>query len=264
MNILQRITFLLFILCLLSFTDEDWGRTGHRATGAIADQYLTEKAKQAVDSLLDGQSLAFVSTFADEIRSDTTYNKYAPWHYVNFPFNSNYDEHPKSEKGDIFVAINTCIAVLKDKNSTKNEKAFYLKILVHFIGDLHQPLHVGIAEDRGGNRFQVQWFDKGTNLHRVWDEEIIESYQMSYSEFADNANRLSKNELDLIQSGTIKDWMYESRALCVTIYENTASGDNLGYRYMYEYVDVVRSQLQKAGVRLATLLNDIFDGAENN
>ncbi len=237
---------------------DDWGRTGHRAIGEIAEKHLSKKAKRQIAKLLNGQSLAFVSTYGDEIRSDDQYRKYAPWHYVNFPFDSTYDEHPKSEKGDLYVAIHKCMEVLKDENASKDKKAFHLKLLVHFVGDLHQPLHVGMADDRGGNQFQVQWFNKGTNLHRVWDEEIIDSYQMSYSELADNRAVLSETQLEAVKSGTVKDWMNESRALCIKIYDTTNKGDKLGYHYMYDYVPVVRSQLQKGGIRLAVLLNEIF------
>jgi hypothetical protein len=257
----MKTTFLIAVLLVFSsvkLTAEIWGPTGHRATGEIASRYLSNKAKRQIDALLNGQSLAMVSTYADEIKSDDRYQEFGPWHYVNFPFDSNYEAHPKSEKGDIYVAINRCISILKDTKSSETDRVFYLKMLVHFIGDLHQPLHIGIEDDRGGNRFQVQWFDEGTNLHTVWDSEIIETYNMSYTELAENCERLSKEEIKEIQAGTVRDWMYESRELCLEVYKNTKSGENLKYRYMYEYSGIVRSQLQKGGIRLAKILNEIF------
>ncbi|PVW16347.1 S1/P1 nuclease [Marixanthomonas spongiae] len=237
---------------------EDWGRNGHRATGEIAENYLTKKAKRHIEQLLDGQSLALVSTYADEIKSDSKYRKYGPWHYVNFPFGATYETHPKNEKGDIITAIHESVEVLKDEEASKKDKVFYLKMLVHLIGDLHQPLHIGQAIDKGGNDFQVQWFKKGTNLHKVWDSKMIAEYKMSYSELAANQKELSKKELKQIQQGTIEDWMYESRALCENIYDNTKVGQKLWYPYMYNYMDVLRMQLQKGGIRLAEVLNDIF------
>lgn len=238
--------------------DTDWGRTGHRATGEIASSHLSNKAGRAIHKLLDGASLALVSTFGDEIKSDERYGDYWTWHFVNFPFGSDYNTHPKSEQGDIIQAINTCIAILKDDNATKEEKVFHLKMLVHFIGDLHQPLHVGMAKDKGGNDFQVRWFDEGTNLHTVWDTKMIESYNMSYSELAANSRQLSSAQLDIIQQGNVLDWMKESRELCEDIYANTKVGEKLGYNYMYKYVDVAKFQIQKGGIRLAKILNDIF------
>ncbi|MCW5520258.1 S1/P1 nuclease [Aureitalea sp. L0-47] len=237
---------------------DDWGRTGHRATGEIATTHLSNKAKKAIDALLNGESLALVSTYGDEIKSNDRYGKYWAWHFVNFPFGSRYETHPKSERGDIIRGIDTCVAVLKNENSSKEEKVFHLKMLVHFIGDLHQPLHVGQASDKGGNDFQVRWFDEGTNLHTVWDTKMIESYNMSYSELAANRKRLSKRQILEIQKGTVIDWMYESRALCEDIYANTKVGEKLSYNYMYKYVDVAKFQMQKSGIRLAKMLNDIF------
>lgn len=251
---------IILLALLISFTSQadDWGKTGHRTTGAIAEQYLSKKARKAIEKLLDGESLALVSTFADDIKSDTLYRKYGPKHYVNIPFDSTYEEHPKSERGDIIEAIDTCIATLKSKTATKEEKAFQLRMLVHFIGDLHQPLHTGLSEDKGGNDFQVQWFRDGTNLHRVWDSQMIDSYGMSYSELAVNMPKLSKKERKAMGSGTHRDWLEDSRVLVKDIYANTKKGEKLSYRYMYDYFDKLRGQLQKGGVRLAALLNEVL------
>lgn len=236
----------------------DWGKTGHRTTGAIAEQYLSRKARKEISKLLNGQSLALVSTYADEIKSDNAYRSFGPWHYVNVPFDKTYNSHSKNDRGDIIQGIARCVKVIKDINSSQEDKAFYLKMLVHFIGDLHQPLHAGIAEDKGGNDFQVQWFREGTNLHRVWDTQMIEHYNMSYSELAITMPKLSKKQVKLLQAGTVQDWMDDSRILVKDIYKNTKKGEKLGYRYMYTYFNPLRTQLQKGGIRLAGLLNELF------
>ncbi len=249
----------VFLVSFIGYCAEDWGPTGHRTVGAIAESYLSPEVKQIIDDILDGQSLALVSTFADEIKSDDRYKEFSPWHYVNFPFDSTYEKSPKSEKGDIIVAIKKCVEVLKNKEATKDDKAFYLKMLVHFMGDLHQPLHIGLADDRGGNTFQVQWFNEGVNLHWVWDEKIIEKFGMTYTELAQNTQKLSQEELDSIQKGSVEDWMYESRTLCLDVYDHTKVGEKLSYEYMYRYTHVVRNQLQKGGIRLGAMLNSIFN-----
>jgi len=258
MKFSQILLLVIIIGVTSSFAKNDWGKTGHRTTGEIAEKHLSNKAKKEIKKLLGGYSLAFVSNFGDEIKSDNKFRKFSPWHYVSFPFDSDYDSHPKSKKGDIIVGIQTCIDVLKNKNSTQEDKVFYLKMLVHFMGDLHQPLHIGLAEDKGGNDFQVRWFNSGTNLHVVWDSKMIDDYGMSYTELADNRRPLSKQQLAEVQNGTVKDWMYESRELCKDVYKNTEIGEKLRYRYSYIYMDTVRFQLQKGGIRLAVLLNDIF------
>lgn len=258
---MKKFIILFIVLFLVPKTinaSNDWGKTGHRVTGEIAQKYLTKKTQRVINELLNGQSLAFVANYADDIKSDKEYRSYGPWHYVNFPFDSTYEQHPKSEKGDLIMGINTCVAILKNENASREEKIFHLKMLVHFIGDLHQPLHIGLADDKGGNDFQVLWFKDGTNLHRVWDYHMIDDYDMSYTEFAENAENLSKNKLQQFQAGTVIDWMYDSRDLCKQVYANTEIGDKLSYRYSYDYMNVVRTQLQKGGIRLAVLLNDIF------
>ncbi len=252
------IVLLVFIFSNGLKASEDWGKTGHRAVGEIAGKYLSKKAGKEILKLLDGHSLAFVANYGDDIKSDHQYDSYGPWHYVNFPFGEKYETYPKSEKGDIIQGIEKCIAVLKDDNSRKEDKVFYLKMLVHFMGDLHQPLHIGIEEDKGGNDFQVLWFKKGTNLHSVWDSKMLDSYEMSYSEVATNTDVLSKEQVEAIKKGNILDWMYDSRALCENIYAHTEIGEKLSYNYMYEYMDTMRSQLQKGGIRLAKLLNEIY------
>lgn len=252
------LAFLLIAFQTTVFAD-DWGKTGHRAVGEIAEQYLTPKTKKAVSELLDGHSLAFVANYGDDIKSERKYDKYGPWHYVNFPFSERYENFPKDKKGDIIHGIETAIDVLKNKNSSREDKVFYLKMLIHFIGDMHQPLHLGLAEDRGGNRIQVRWFNQGTNLHTVWDSKMLDSYQMSYTELAENADVLTKKQLEEIQKGTVLDWVYEIRELTQEVYNSAKDGDKLSYRYMYDYMNPLRSQLQKGGIRLAVLLNDIFD-----
>lgn len=235
-----------------------WGKTGHRVTGEIAQTHLSSKAKRAIKELLDGQSLAVASTYADEIKADKNYNQYIPWHYVNFPMDKNYQDQPISEQGDIIVGINSCIAVLEDGNATKMDKIFHLKMLIHFIGDLHQPLHIGLAEDKGGNDIQVQWFYNGSNLHKVWDSKIIDHYNMSYSEWAMNLDTLSRKKVKQFQEGTVLNWVSESRTLAKKVYASVKIGDKLGYRYSYDYLDEVKGQLLKGGLRLAKVLNDIY------
>ncbi len=254
--------FVFLLIFVLSYPinaiADDWGKTGHRVIGEIAEKYLDPKTKKAISELLDGHSLAFVSNYGDDIKSDRKYDSYGPWHYVNFPFGGKYETHPKSEKGDIVQGIQTCVNVLKSKSSSKEDKTFHLKMLVHFLGDLHQPLHIGIEDDKGGNDFQVRWFNSGTNLHTVWDSKMLGSFDMSYTEVAANADKLSKEQVKEIQKGSVLDWVYDSRALCEDIYANTEVGEKLGYNYMYDYMDPLRAQLQKGGIRLAAMLNDIF------
>ena len=255
---MKKSLFLLLLFPVIVFGNMAWSKTGHRVTGEIAQNYLTGKAKRALDNLLDGHSLAFVSTFADDIKADRTYSKYTAWHYVNYPLGMSYKDSEKSEYGDIVMAIEECINKVKDENNTKEDRVFHLKMLIHFVGDLHQPMHASRAEDKGGNNIQVQWFGEGSNLHRVWDKNLIESYGMTYSELAAELIDVDRKERKAIQEGTIYDWVDESHKICAKLYDSVEIGEKLGYRYSYDYNELLFKQLQKGGLRLAKVLNDVF------
>lgn len=260
MNAKILLSLVLFLSTTISFgSNPPWGQTGHRTTGKIAENHLSRNAKRQVNKLLKGESLAFVSTFGDEIKSDKKYNELYTWHYINMALDSQYEDSEKNPQGDLVTGINKCISVLKNKNSTQEDKIFYLKMLVHFMGDLHQPMHIGRKEDKGGNTIQVQWFGNGSNLHRVWDTDMIEEWKMSYLELAENTEELSKLQIKSIQKGTVVDWVNDTHKLSKIAYASVNTGEKLRYRYSYDHFKTVRKQLQKGGIRLAKVLNDIFD-----
>ena len=97
---------------------------------------LSRRARKAITDLLGGESLAEVANYADEIKSDPRYRKYSPWHYVNFAPGKTYSEDPPNPDGDLIMAIERCIAVLEDGESSREDRIFHLKLLIHFIGDL--------------------------------------------------------------------------------------------------------------------------------
>ena len=254
------IFFVVLLVHTVTNANLVWGKKGHRVTGHIAEQHLTKKARKKINKLLDGHSLAFVSTYADEIKSDRSFSEYSPWHYVNYPLGTLYKDSEKSEHGDIVAAIATCQAVIKDANSSKDDKIFHLKLLVHLIGDLHQPLHVGRGEDKGGNDIQVRWFNDGSNLHKVWDTNMIESYGMSYEELGDELlQSTTKQEKQKIQAGLVIDWVEESHVLATKLYGSAKVGEKLSYRYSYENNPLLFDQLKKGGLRLAKVLNELFE-----
>ena len=260
----MKVVSFIFIITLSSHlfaTTEPapiWGQTGHRVVGAVADNYLKRSTKKAIKRLLNHESLAFASTYADIIKSDSRYREFGPWHYLNMPLDSNYEDSVKNPEGDIVSGINICKQKISNPNSSYDDKQFYLKMLIHLIGDLHQPLHIGLEEDRGGNDFKVQWYYEDTNMHSVWDTKMIESFGMSYSELAVNLPHISKTELKQIQSGSTLEWIEETHKLTKIVYNSAEEGENLRGRYSYKYFGMVRSQLQKAGIRLAKVLNELL------
>ncbi len=256
---MKRLSLLFLLVFQCSFANTPiWSKTGHRVIGEVAEQYLTGKTKKALKKLLRGQSLAAVSTFADEIKADSTYRKFSAWHYVNIPKGKNYNEVTPSKYGDLVIGVEKCIAIIKDKKSTDEDKAFHLKMLVHLIGDLHQPMHVGRLEDRGGNDIQIQWFDRGTNLHRLWDSNMIDDYGMSYTELAGKLPKWSKKQRKAAQRGNLLDWVEESHLMADEVYDSVEVGEKLYYRYGYVWWGTLEKQLLKGGIRLAKVLNDLF------
>lgn len=236
-----------------------FGSIGHRTVADIAQSRLSEKARQEIAELLDGENIVTMSTYADEIRSDGKYKFSYPWHYVNFPEKKRYEESKKSKDGDLVTSYEKCVEMLKSDTASVETKRFYLSFLVHNVADAHQPMHVGRKRDKGGNDIKVTWFGQETNLHRVWDSNLIDAYGMSYSELALNMPKLSPDVYAEWESSDYLDWIHESKALSSVVYESAKRGEDLKYRYSYVYFPMVREQLHKAGIRLAKVLNELFE-----
>ncbi len=258
----MKIILILSILFIpLNNTSEEarrWGQIGHRTTGHIATQLLSDNALQEVERVLDGNSLAEVSTWMDEVRSDRNFRYMSPWHYSTIPQGQTYEEAGTPDEGDIIWAIDKMVTELKSGDLDEEQEAINLKVLVHLVGDLHQPLHVGNGTDRGGNDARVQWFGDNSNLHRVWDSEMIDGKQLSFTELADFIDDPLTNELiKEWQSTTVLDWAYESQDLLDQVYEYPENG-RLSYEYSFLNFDTVEMRLLQAGVRLAGLINEIY------
>ncbi len=236
-----------------------WGKTGHRVVGQIAENHLSPKAAKAVRELLGPDSLAEVSNWADEIRSDPAWKRADPWHYVNIPDGETYQNMKKNPAGDIYVALEQFQATLRNRKAPKQERIEALKFLVHLVGDLHQPLHVGKREDLGGNRVNVRWFRgaESTNLHAVWDDHMIEYEKLSFTEWVRFLDHPTPAEVKEWQSTSFTDWGAESQKLRDQCYDFKPELP-LSYPYVYKNMPLVKQRLLQAGVRLAGVLNDAF------
>lgn len=252
----KKISILLLLIFsqTLHSNEDVWGRVGHQVIGEIATQNLSPNALSEIYKILDGQSLALVSTWADEMRSNPEFRKYNSWHYVNMPLDKEYHEIIKNPKGDIIKAINKCIEVLKKEKSSKEMKSFYLKYLVHLVGDIHQPLHVGRFEDRGGNDIKIDFLGKVSNLHRVWDTQIIEYYTLDYKSLSNELLNKQKTQVSL----SPKDWSFESQQQVKKIYSQILLKKNINSEYIEKNFSLIKNQLHKGGLTLAAVLNDIF------
>ena len=249
---------LLFSLVLFNKMEARlWGKTGHQIIGEIAATHLTPKAKKTIDFLLDGKSLAEVSTFADALKSEARYDSIKAWHYINLPTHFSRDSLAFQKQPNVVTAIAHCQKILTDKQASAEEKAFFLKLLIHFVGDLHQPLHVGRFEDRGGNTIRLRWEGKKTNLHRLWDSQLLGAVlKRKASSFS--MPKLSKAKLKKVQSTAVIDWVIESHGLVQNIYKEVEARKALSSDYTFRNEAIVMAQLHKAGVRLAVIMNQLF------
>jgi hypothetical protein len=137
-----------------------------------------------------------------------------------------------------------------------DKRQIALRFLIHFVGDLHQPLHVGREEDQGGNKISVTWFDKQTNLHSVWDNSLVDFQQYSYTEYTTVLDIATAEEVQSWQQSTLEDWFYESYTLANKVYATVPADGKLGYKYNYIFQQDLDRQLLKGGVRLAEMINE--------
>jgi hypothetical protein len=263
---MKKNLFLLTILLVFSYTTEmyAWGKQGHRVIAEIAEQNLNRRAHRRVIELLDNYPMAYWSDWSDAIRSDTTdqFTRTLIWHYINIPSNLSRVDFQNSvynfHQENVYFAVNYLQEVLRDRNTSEREKAIALRHLIHFVGDLHNPMHTAREEDLGGNRIIVTWFGNERNLHSIWDSGVVDD-NYSYTEYANILNGvLTKDCRRAIQQGKPIDWLWETYQITNQIYAGVNAGDRLSFSYTYKWTPTVEQQFQRAGIRLANILNNIF------
>ena len=238
-----------------------FGIVGHSVASAVAESRLCPRAQEAVALFGDGQTLAQISRWADEIRYVPAWEHTAPWHYMNIPDHEPLTRYRTSENGDVLWAIDEFTRRLGDETLALEDRGDALRFLVHFVVDIHQPLHVGRLADRGGNTVTLRVDGRRTNLHRLWDSGIIAREPGAPSRyFASVMDLADSNATDWAESPP-RAWAEESKRLRAFVYDFDGAP---GPRYLDEAGRVLRRQLARAGVRLAATLNGIFcePGAE--
>lgn len=256
---MKRILFVQ-ILLVSAISAFGWGQKGHDVTAYIAERHLTPQAKEKVNEILGGKSIVYWANWLDNASHTRPYAYTKTWHYKNVDEGVRYEEAPANPAGDIVTAIKSQIETLSTPAVTPEQQELALKILVHIVGDMHQPLHMGHATDLGGNRVKVRFFGRDTNLHSVWDTNIAESgHKWSYSEWQQQLDRVTPEEEESIVSGTIDDWAKEGVNLAGMVYRETKTGDNMSYNEVVYWTPVVETQFLHGGLRLAHILNTLFD-----
>ncbi|CAA7402060.1 unnamed protein product [Spirodela intermedia] len=281
---------ILFLVVSLSISSTDgWGKLGHFMVCKITEKYLSENATRAVVDLLPpvaGGELAAVCSWADEVRF--RYRWSSPLHYANTPgvcdFTVKRDCHNAKRTQNMCVvgAINNYTAQLRTygKSSSGYNLTESLMFLAHFMGDIHQPLHVGFLDDEGGNTILVRWYRRKTNLHHVWDVSMIET---AMKDFYNKDENIMIESIERNITGNwaddIVDWetcnrktvtcapQYASESIdlsCKYAYKDVEQNTTLTDDYFFSRYPIMEKRIAQAGLRLATLLNSIFDPSFNS
>ena len=288
-----------------------WGCKGHQTVALLAEKHLTPAAKQMFVALLQNNPIdpklkrfcggeaaddfADAATWADDVR--TLRPETAPWHFLDIPRGAPHGPLAPfcGAAGCVAQAIEQQLAILKDKTAASAQRAEALRFLIHFVGDLHQPLHTTTNGDRGGNCVPVKYFHRtphlhGTsyepNLHHLWDTEILERNAAGAdpAEIADSLEAGFASEFPGWQQAGIhlEDWAWEGHehaeetvygalakkiAVEPNVAVNTCSdNNNIGARMLHKHIaagqtyqdeaaSVVEERLAQAGIRLAMILN---------
>ncbi|WP_295991002.1 S1/P1 nuclease [uncultured Alistipes sp.] len=251
---------LFILLCLVWALDAlAWGQKGHDVTAYIAENHLTRKAARAVDRVLRGHSPVYYSNWLDNASHTPEYAYTKTWHYLNVDEGHTIETMPKCADGDVLTAVTTLRDKLAQGGLSPEEEETSLRMLIHLVGDMHCPMHAGRLSDRGGNRRPVLFFSTRTNLHSVWDSSLVEAaHKWSYTEWQQQIDRLSEEEVAAVQAGTPADWIAQTHAICEKIYAETPEGAKLSYDYIAAQAPVIEQQFLRGGLRLARLLNEIY------
>lgn len=244
------------------FQASAWGQKGHDVTAHIAEQHLTPATRVMVDSLLEGKSMVYWANWLDNASHTREYAYTKTWHYKNIDEGERYEEAKANPSGDAVTAIKSRLEILSDPHASFADKQLALKILVHVVGDLHQPMHLGHATDLGGNRVKVKFHGRDANLHGVWDTNIPEAARKwSYSEWQQQIDRETPGYVSTTVQGTIDDWAKQTADIASLVYAETPEGTNISYNEVARWTPVIEQQLLNGGLRLAHLLNSLYDPA---
>lgn len=251
---------MLGLTLLLSPPAWAWGPEGHEIVASIALRELSPAARSQVASLLGSDAMmVHEASWADEVRTQRP--ETGPWHYVDIPLRApGYDAARDCADGNCVVAqIDAARHVLGDKHAVPGARQEALRFLIHFVADVHQPLHAVDNNDRGGNQVYVELGADRTNLHHVWDTQVVQALGNGEDEIADELDHaVTPQQRKEWDAGTPADWANQAHAMARDVIYPVMGGHNhvrmpLNYPHLAE--PLTRLQLSRAGIRLAWILN---------
>ena len=235
-------------------------------------QALFRGESLAGKALFRGEGIIYFANWSDEIKSDTIYPTSYDWHFQDFDGGmsdsaiiATLTDYPKAG-GNLFRAMDELVSRLQNKGQREEAESIIpdmpeedmLKFIVHLMGDRYCPMHTAHMDDRGGNDVKVQWFGKDTNLHSIWDAELIESQGYSYTEYAEFLEHKYGMQKKAIMAMSREELLLRNYHLTEAIYAYQETWDGNPYHYIYHWHEAMEEQLYIAGIRLAKLLNEIY------
>ncbi|HTE01463.1 MAG TPA: S1/P1 nuclease [Mucilaginibacter sp.] len=248
---------MLSLLGIAGLTLTAWGPEGHSATALIAQRHLTANAAGRVKALLNGRSMASVSSWADATKTKST----APWHFLNLPLGLGYDDFVKMVKGlripNVYNELLRLEADIQTPGIPVAQRQEDLKYIIHLVGDVHQPMHVSREIDRGGGLIKVNYHGE-TDFHKVWDGLLLKDDQPDYQQLAAKVDHASAAQVQQWQSDDLLKWLWESYQISSKLYTEVHNGSDLNRNYYAAHIKTGEVRLEMGGIRLAGLLNRLF------
>ena len=245
----QIILILAFSLVLKPITLLAWGHEGHKIIADIAQSQMNPNIIDSVQKYLGATTFEEASCWLDNLRNEHQYDYMKPWHFINIGKGQTYTPEPGDK--NCVTELQRAINELENRsNLSPDQINFDIKVIFHLVGDLHQPLHCGYKSDKGGNAVEVEFLNKKSNLHKVWDTEII------YKQYIKPDNCSNSGKPGNIKTIDVLAWLNESRQLLPNVY-NYQNGI-IDHNYINENVPIIEKQLYLAGSRLALILNTTF------
>lgn len=270
MKTLLKQVAIIFALILITIPSFGWNRRMHSAIAYIAEQHLTPKAKKTVNEILDGKSMVYYGSWLDDYRkqmivewTDDKGNEKTGTiaHY----FLTDEDMNPIKREHCAINTINESIEILKDyKNADDSTRLAAMQCIIHLVGDIHCPAHVKYADrdkhsaDKQYDQTKVIHGKNKVKMHSIWDATLINNttaggvYDLAYL-----ADRATKAEIKKIQEGTPYDWGKEVAHDAHHVW-TLKEGDKIRFSYMLEHRELAIDLIEKAGLRLAKVMNDLF------
>lgn len=258
-------TIICIYFSLVSATSYAWWGKEHEIIALIAEKNLSKQAMAKINILLEGDTLSEVANWADSVKSQSKWSHSKRWHYVNIDKDETIDQYQVSVGGDILWALDYFYWQIGETTRSVKQRRQALMFFVHLVADIHQPLHVGVSGDAGGNKKTVIWKNQNriVNLHKVWDG-LLSSPTINSYEYAEKINNFPIKNRQLWLNSSFKDWAEESMKLHSVVYkfddqEQQKKSLYLGANYQNENWPIAEIRILQAGVRLAHYLNKVFE-----